>query len=246
VVRTPERDVPLTTWLGCWWGPTGDLDCVEEEVPPLAELPDVGSPEHIDFWFGVKGWTFDASFTQLGSDCPRSEGTKTVQVGARWFRLDPAGLAGDYRVDLSGYGPHAEFKRVPTSMSFVWHTPVDGPVDQPSASVSDSELQVSHLGFQPASAAAQLTIIDANGETTTRQLPDAGGNSDCESGLGGLFFQGDFDDPAISELGPGPYSYRIRLTLDGETYVGTGTDSKDAGTTVSDLVWSPPLPAYTG
>lgn len=255
VLRTPERDVRLTTWLGCWNGPSGNLDCVEEDAGPVAELPDVGSPEVVEFWFGVKGWTFTASFTQLGNNCPRSEDTKTVSTGDHWFRLKPAGLAGDYQVDLIGYGPHSEFKGVPTTMSFVWHTPVDGPVDQPKARVSVSDLDVSDIGFQPASATAQVRITDVNGETTTRRLPRNGGISDCESGQGGLYFQGDFDDPAIPELGPSPYSYRVRLTLDGETYVGTATSNDVAfgdargvgpGTSADVVVWSPPLPAYTG
>lgn len=254
VLRAPDRDVRLTTWLGCWNGPTGNLDCVEEAPVPLADLPDVGSPDHVDFWFGVKGWTFTATFTQLGDDCPRTEDTKTVPIRAHWFRLDPAGFAGDYRVDLTGYGPHSELKGVPTSMSFVWHTPVDGPVDQPKSRVSDASLELSDLGFRPTSATAQLTITDANGETTTRQLPWTY-SDDCESrGQGWLYFEGDFS-PAIPELGPSPYRYRVRLTLDGKTYVGTGTSKAGAyvdpigagpGTGTDDVVWSPPLPAYTG
>ena len=255
VLRTTDRDVRLTTTIGCWTGPSGHLECVEEPPVPVTDLPDAGSPDHIDFWFGVKGWTFDAELIELGSACPRTESARVVPVGDHWFRLAPAGFAGDYRVILSGYGPHAEFKGVPTGMSFVWHTPVDGPVDQPKSSVSVSHLQVSDLGFQPASATAQVTITDANGETTTRRLPGNSGSSDCESGQGWLYFEGDFDDPAIPELGPSPYRYRVRLTLDGETYVGTArsadvawSDATGAGPgTSADVVdWSPPLPAYTG
>jgi hypothetical protein len=108
------------------------------------------------------------------------------------------------------------------------------------ARVSDSDLEVSDLGFEPASAAAQVTITDANGKQTTRQLPPFGRERCATSALGGLHFQG---DPAIPELGPGPYSYCVRLTLDGETYVGTRETS---GPAPSDVVWSPPLPAYAG
>lgn len=252
VVRLPERDVALKTWLGCWWGPTGNLDCVEEEPEPLAELPDVGSPEFVDFWFGVKGWTFEASFTELGVACPRVEETKTVSTGGHWFRLDPAGLAGDYRVDLTGYGPESDFKGAPTQMSFVWHTPTDGPVDKPEARVSSlgGDLEVVSLGFQPTSATARLTITAANDASMTRPIPLWPPSGRPCTELGGLYFQGDDQDFAgASDLGPGPFTYLVRLTLDGKEYVGTGTypDDVRAGTAVSvELTWSPPLPAYSG
>ena len=249
VIRLPDRDVAPLLWLGCWSGPTGNSECVEELSTPVAVLPDVGRPEGIDFWFGVKGWTFDATFTEIGVDCPRSEHTKAVQVRSHWFHLDPAGLAGDYRVDLDGVGPHGGgVKAVPTAMGFVWHTTVDGPVDQPRARVSDSELMVADLGFEPSSVSAQVTITDATGMTTTRRLPRSGtdgcaesadGSFDTTDAQGGLNFAGDFDDPAIPKLGPRPYTYRVRLTLDGTRYVGiAGPDRK--------VTWTPPLPTYGG
>jgi hypothetical protein len=253
VLRAPDRDVRLKTWLGCWYGPTGGR-CVEEEPEPLAELPDIGGPRAVEFWFGGKGWTFDATFTQLGSGCPRSEARYAQSIGARWFRLKPAGFAGDYRVDLSGHGPHSGIKGVPTMMSFVWHTPVDGPADQPKARVSVGELEVSDLGFDPTSASAQVTITDDNGEETTRRLPAFPDGRCPLTVLGYLLFQGDFIDPAIPELGPAPYRYEVRLVLDGETYLGTAisdegayVDPRGAGPgTSADVVWSPPLPAYQG
>ena len=248
VLRLPDRDVPLKNRIGCWDGPTGNLDCIEEPTAPVSQLPDVGGPQGIDFWFGVEGWTFTATFTQLDVGCPRREITRAETTGDRWSHLAPAGLAGDYLVELSGVGPHGGFKGVPTTWSFVWHTPVDGPVDQPTAHVGGSELMVHALGFEPTSASAQVTITDADGVVTTRRLP--GAEEDCTLSVddadfdeghyrGELFFQGDFVDPSIPALGPGPYSYRVRLTLDGTTYVGTaGPDGR--------VTWSPPLPAYTG
>src|SRR5688572_3636654 len=35
VIRLPEQDVTLTTWTGCWTGPTGNLDCIDEAPPPI-------------------------------------------------------------------------------------------------------------------------------------------------------------------------------------------------------------------
>jgi hypothetical protein len=251
VIRLPDRDVAPLLWLGCWAGPDGHNDCVEELSTPVAALPDVGSPEGIDFWFGVKGWMFDATFNEIGVDCPRSERTKAVRVRSHWFHLDPAGLAGDYRVDLNGVGPHGGgSKGVPTALGFVWHTPVDGPVDQPRARVGDSELKVDDLGFEPSSASAQVTITDANGMTTTRRLPRSGTDNGCVAvtdadrsifdsteAQGGLYFAGDFDDPAIPKRGPGPYTYTVRLTLDGTLYVGTSGPGHK-------VTWTPPLPTY--
>jgi hypothetical protein len=240
IVRLPDRDVPLKTWRGCWRGPGGDSDCVEEAPPPVAELPDVGSPEAVSFWFGTKGWTFDAKLTRLDSECPRAEDTRTVSTGAHWFRLDPAGFAGDYRVDLVGHGPHADHRTLPTNMSFVWHTTRDGPVDQPRAHVSEDELMLYDLGSAPTRATAEVTITDAKGARTTRRLPAPRLDDHCRGQAEGyLLFQGDFVDPAIPELGPGPYSYRVRLTLDGTGYLGTaGPDGR--------VTWSPTLPPYAG
>ena len=251
VIRLPDRDVSLTAWLGCWDGPTGSLDCVEERPAPVAQLPDIGSPEGIDFWFGVQGWTFEATFTQLGVDCPRAESTRSVATRDHWFHLAPAGLAGDYRVDLVGQGPHGGEKGVPTAMSLVWHTPMNAPVDRPRAQVSDSELVVHALGYEPTAVSADVTVTDANGQATTRQLPLNSGSDPCSQSVdeawpfddeqhqGELFFQGDFDDPAIAALGPEPFSYRVRLILDGDRYFGTAGNN-------GRVTWSPPLPAYTG
>jgi hypothetical protein len=238
VVRLPDRDVTLKTWLGCWMGPKASAGCVEEPPTPIAELPDIGSPEAVTFWFGVKGWTFDATLTRLDSRCPRAEDTTTVATGAHWFRLDPAGYAGTYRVDLSGSGPHADHRTVPTRMSFLWHTPADGPVDQPRGRVGESELMLYDLGIAPTAATAKITITDADGESTTRELDAQRIGNDCESmAVGYLLFQGDFVDPEIPVLGPGPYSYRVRLTLNGTPYLGTaGRDGR--------VTWTPSLPAY--
>jgi hypothetical protein len=248
VLRLADRDVSLKNWIGCWDGPTGNLDCTEEPPDPVAKLPDAGDPAGIDFWFGVPGWTFEATFTQLGVDCPRAEHIRAVTTGDHWSHLAPAGLAGDYLVDLSGVGPHGGFKGVPTTWSFVWQTPVDGPVDQPNGQVGESELMVHALGFEPTSAAAEVTVTDADGESTTRRLPEAEGDCslsaddtefDGDDYRGELFFQGDFVDPSIPALGPRPYSYRVRLTLDGTTYVGTAAND-------GHVTWTPELPAYTG
>lgn len=247
VLRLADRDVSLRSWIGCWDGPTGNLDCAEEP-PAVAQLPDVGGPDGIDFWFGVDGWAFTASFTQLGVDCPRVEDTRAMTTGDQWFHLSPAGLAGDYLVTVDGRGPHGGFKGVPTGWSFIWHTPVDGPLDQPTTQVGDSELFVHDLGLEPAAASAEVTVTDADGETTTRRLPAAENGCaaavgdpelDESDALGELYFQGDFVDPSIPELGPRPHTYDVRLTLDGTTYRGTAAAD-------GQVTWTPALPAYTG
>jgi hypothetical protein len=216
----------------------------------------------VDFWFGVEDWDFQATFTELGEDCPRQYSVPAVRTGDQMFRVDPAGLAGRYRVDLFGRGERGD-----VIVSFLWTTPTDGPIDQPTAGMAliaagDDEptsyglgLGVGNLAFQPRQASAEVTVTAANGrsmvlDTQRDDLPAADahvkdGTCDAE---GSVSFDGD-DDQALqaAQLGPPPFTYRVRLTLDGKRYVGTAVWPRDeiadsAPNTV--LSFDPPLPAY--
>lgn len=265
VVRTAERDIRLKAWSGCWNFPSGKKDrhggiCFRGGPAPRAKLPSAGSPEAIDFWFGMPDYRFQATLTEIDVRCPRSEDAKVVPTGDHTFRIDPVGLSGRYRVDLHAKGAPAGS----ASYSFLWETPADGPLDEPSGYVGwvsghrkpgdlwsyGVEVGVDDLGFHPRTGHAKVTATAANGRSITVEIPLTRPSLRPCSRLGGFYFQ--TDDPAtqaVVDLGPAPFSYRVEMTLDGTRYVGTSTWPDDLIRGLhpyTRLTWKPPLPAYDG
>ena len=256
VLRLAERDVELKPSSYCWFGPP-DAEGISAGVCPhgytwTKDLDSVGSPGSVDFWFGVEDWSFEATFTELGVDCPREHTVQAVRTGDQTFRLDPAGPPGRYRVDLFGRGRHGS-----VSASFLWTTPTAGPSDQPAANIAlvhghgddlwahRLEVGVQDLAVQPQEADVEVTATAANGRSMTFDA-DLENHGECYA-EGSLFFTGDQVQQA-AQLGPAPVSYEVLLTLDGERYVGTAVWPRDvkageAPNTV--LTFDPPLPAYT-
>jgi hypothetical protein len=257
VLRLAGRDLELKPWSFCWNGPpnpdgTAPGLCVDG-YEQTKDLEGVGSPGSVDFWFGVEDWEFQATFTELGDDCPRQHTVRAMSTGDQTFRLDPAGPSGRYRVDLFGRGRHGS-----VSTSFLWTTPTDGPTDQPAADIAlvsgdgdelwayQLEVGVQDLAFQPQEADVKVTATAANGRSMTldAELQDYG---KCYA-EGSLFFRGE-QDPAqqAAELGPAPFTYEVLLTLDGIQYVGTAVwprDEKKDEAPNTVLTFDPPLPAY--
>ncbi len=98
VLRLAGRDLELKPSSYCWNGPPNRKGispgiCVDG-WPQTKDLESVGSPASVDFWFGVEGWGFEATFTELGVDCPRQHTAQAIRTGDQEFRLDPAGVPG--------------------------------------------------------------------------------------------------------------------------------------------------------
>ena len=258
VLRLFDRDVELRPWTYCWDGPPNREGTARglcaDGFAQMSDLEGVGSPTSVNFWFGVEDWHFQATFTELGVDCPRQNTVPATRTSDQTFRLDPAGPAGRYRVDLFGRGRQGS-----VSASFLWTTPTDGPTDQPAADIAlvsgdgdqlyayPPEVSVQDLAFQPQEADVEITATAANGRSITldAKLEDHG---ECYA-EGSLFFQGE-QDPAhqAALLGPPPFTYEVLLTLDGEQYVGTAVwprDEKKNEAPNTTLTFDPPLPAYT-
>jgi hypothetical protein len=258
VLRLGGRDVELKPWSYCWDGPPNSEGIAPgvcaDGYAQTKDLERVGSPGSVDFWFGVEGWDFQATFTELGVDCPRQHTVQGMRTGDQTFRLDPAGPPGRYRVDLFGRGRHGS-----VSTSFLWTTPTDGPTDQPAAYIAlvsgdgdelwayQLEVGVQDLAFQPQEADVEVTATAANGRSMTldAELEDHG---ECYA-EGSLFFRG-AQDPAqqAAQLGPAPFTYEVLLTLDSKQYVGTAVwprDEKEDEAPNTVLTFDPPLPAYT-
>jgi hypothetical protein len=125
VLRLAHRDLVLRPWTYCWSGPTDQFGLstgVRADGTPdkVADLPDAGRPDFVRFWFGVSGWEFQATFRQLGEKCPRQFTVYAASTGDHMFRLDPAGPAGRYQVDVFGRGNGGD-----VITSFVWTTGTD-------------------------------------------------------------------------------------------------------------------------
>lgn len=256
VARLAERDVSLTPWSYCWMGSGRGGKCVDGSPGKASDLDDIGTPDDVELWFGVDDWDFEATFAEIGVDCPRRFTVTADPTGRRTFRLDPAGPAGRYQVDLFGRGDGGS-----VSASFVWTTPKNGPVEQPAgtiALVDDSdkeltsyglELGVRDLGFQPRRATAEVTATAANGRSTTLTAKRDDIGDRCYE-YGSLFFRGDdAAAQAAAKLGPAPYTYAVVLTLDGKEYIGRATWPRDEvkdEAPYTTLTFDPPLPAFGG
>lgn len=254
VLRLADGDIELQPWTYCWTGPDGSGICTGGAPGNVSELDDIGRPESVNFWFGMPGWEFQATYSEIGVACPRENTIDATATGDQTFRLDPAGPAGRYQVDLFGRGKQGD-----VSASFIWTTPHSGPIDQPEAYIAlvagqDDELTsyglevgVQDLGFQPRQAIARVTATAANGRSMTLDT-EAEGHGGCYA-EGTVFLSGDDTEArAVAHLGPAPFTYKVTFTFDGQEYVGTAVwprDEKHDEAPNTTLSFNPPLPAYT-
>jgi hypothetical protein len=217
--------------------------------------PRVGSPEAVEFGFDLSGWAFeDVTFRERGSDCSRHITVAAERTGPRTFRISPAGLAGDWDVDIFGRGPDGD-----AVTTIRWQTPVDGTLPTAASGTAsvlaqhdgtlDSygvEVAVADLATHPQRASATVTVTSAAGASTTiRTRPQL----DCYSAGSISFGASAAAGRAALGLGDGPFEYEVDLVVDGTPYTGRATwpddEIEDYAPNVA-LVWTPPLPTYAG
>lgn len=111
-----------------------------------------------------------------------------VKVGARLFRIDPAGLTGTWRIDVFGYGTEG----ADAVASVLWRTPSDGTMPKPTATGSlftmtdgrrtapygGPEIHLRDLATTPRVASGTWTVTDDNGATVS--VPLTRTKSTCE------------------------------------------------------------------
>ncbi len=242
-----DRMVVMAPWSYCY------ANACIDGMPPEG-LDHVGSPDAVRFSFPEPGWTFEATFKEAGDECGRSITIPAEATDGHEFEVPAAGPADDWEVDLFGRGPGGD-----VIYTFGWTTPTLGTLPEPDGylgliSVSGdethvygAELSINDLASTPANATAVITLTAANG--ATRTLAPMHPTRDC-MGEGQLFFRGpDSLVQGLEDLGPFPYSYTVKLTMDGTTYTGTAVYPDDE---IKDLepytalTFDPPLPAYMG
>jgi hypothetical protein len=247
VLQLEDGPVELAPWTYCLGNGCAD------GAPP-AEPHDVGDPAEVAFTFDRDGWEFDATFRERGRDCARMISVPVETTREREFLVRPAGLAGDWDVDVWGRGDGGD-----VITTFRWHTPVDGRMPEPaSGSVAvladhdgelDSygvELFLSNLAAQPGDASALITVTGADGRTATIEPRRRGG---CYSEGDVAFGASRSKGLAATEIGAGPFTYVVEVALDGQVFVGTGEWPTDEHPDIAPhvpLVWEPALPSYAG
>ena len=251
-LRLPGGGVEkLTTWSYCLPG-----ICADGWRGDGRSLFTVGSPEHVDFTFGVPGWDFEATLAEPGEGgCLRQVPTRVERLDAHTFRVFPAGPAREWVVDLFGRGQDGS-----VSGSFRWTTPTAGELPmEATGSLSvladhdgqlDSygvELGISQLDRLPERASATIEVISDNGRATTIDL--GAQRVRCRMGAGGLSFDRQDAAQAAIDLGGDSFTYVVHLTMDGVDYTGTAhwpEDTNEEITPAVPLAWTPALPGYAG
>jgi hypothetical protein len=244
-VRFFDQSVELIPYTYCYR--TGCVDGGPSSVP------DVGAPERVTVEFPLKNWSFTASFAASGDDCGRIQSTPLSSNGDGSFLLEPVGFAGAYDVTLFGEARGGGDLFV----AFRWTTPTDGPLPTPRAYLAllsnddpvtsyGVELHVSNLAETPSSERAIITVRASNGRRITFEATPA--DRDCLP-EGTVYWDGpDAKGLAAAGLGEAPFTYRVKLILDGVRYMATATwpdDEIQGEEPAVRLDFFPALPALT-
>lgn len=113
-VQVGGTTVALPAWTYCLPGV-----CVDG-VPPANPIS-VGSPEAVTVTIDQPGWNLAATLRDTPAPCTRQYAALTTALPGGSWRLEPAGPAGPYDVQLSAAAASGD-----ASATFRWTTPNDG------------------------------------------------------------------------------------------------------------------------
>ncbi|MBA3780706.1 MAG: hypothetical protein H0X12_02505 [Nocardioides sp.] len=251
VVTASGEQLDLRPWTICITNGCAD------GAPDDDNLPKVGSPDSVTFGFDLAGWTFeDVRFRELGP-CPRHITVAAEKVGPRSFRIDPAGPAGRWAVDISGRGPAGD-----AVTTIEWRTPTAGQLPEQATGsaavladhdgVLDSygvEVYLADLDRPYSPDAATITVTGSNRDSVELTAARNETGKTCYSAGDLAFVADDAEGRRAIDVGPGPFNYSARVRLGDTTYVGTGTWPEGETEEIAPhvpLTWDPPLPVYAG
>ncbi len=242
-MRAGGTELTLDPWTACW-----GAVCYDGQPPEV--LPDIGRAPEVLVEFPVPDWEFTATVQPAEQDCGRRQTHSLAPLGNNIHRLVPLGPADDYDVLLFGSGAGGD-----VLVSFRWTTPTDGVMPVPTAVASiladhdgalDSygvELPISNLATTPDDVTGEVTVTASDGAAHTFPL----NRQDFDCSEGSIYLTAPTEEGlAAAELGSAPFTYEVRLELDGTTYVGTGVwpDGVDPECAPCvPLSFTPPLPA---
>ncbi|GII58356.1 hypothetical protein Pth03_67450 [Planotetraspora thailandica] len=244
VMRGGGRQVSLRAFTYCYRNTCAD--------GRPEHLPDLGSVAgEITLSSPLKGWTFEATLRQPATawpePCDVRIPARLVPASPQTWRLEPAGPAGSYRIDVSGRGPDGGDLFAAFAVTLMR----SGPAPEPRASLSafhdnqgeadnygSFELAVAHLGETPREATATLTVTGRNGRAAYELARQDDG---CQA-RGEAAFRAEVPIEKVrGAVGREPYTIGVELVLDGRRHtatvawpggVGSDPDAGDALTPV--------------
>lgn len=226
IVRYDDTELRLRPYTACTNG-----GCVDGFDP---SPPTIGAPAELLVAFADAGYEHLEVTQRSGDDeCrARTIEASVTDVGNGWWRVSPAGPAGDYTISLFAHGTAGD-----AAADLRWTTPHTRPLPDVAATLSliadhdgipDSygvELTVANLPETPREASAAITVTSAGGASHTI----TGTRITQCTGDGTLRFEAPASEGrAAAALGGFPFEYRVELTIDGEVHTGTGTFPDDA------------------
>jgi hypothetical protein len=186
----------------------------------------LGESTEVIVSFPERGWSFEADFARAGAtSCDRRQRAALEPVGDGRYRLRPHGFAGRYDVTLLGRGTKEAQHGGDVFATFRWQTPIEGPLPTPGATANiltgqngevDSygvDLVVGNLRTTPVTATARAVVTSSNGRSLALDL--SRDREGCIPG-GSVKFTGSQEQGiAAAALGPPPFTYDLRLEIDG-------------------------------
>lgn len=256
LVLTGEEWTPVDVASTCWQHEESGFCADGFTTPPYVTA--TPGTEAI-FAFPLQGWSFTASAQPLASPkrdlgpCTRFFDA-TVTASGSAFQASVEGPAGRYLVHLFGQGPQGS-----VSSSFAWTTTTtrpSPPAEGYLALLTDIDGELSSYGVEVSvrgldrgypDARATATVTAADGSSQTYGPYGQRDRNSCDDGS--VFISSPHDEPwPTPVLGPGPYTYRVKLVLGEQTHTGTAVwprDERPDEAPNTDLVFDPPLPNYS-
>jgi hypothetical protein len=255
-LHAPEGDVELPAYTWCI-----DSGCADGPAPE--NPPETRGAGPLTLSYPQPGWSFAADLRRPGraTGCDRTMHVTMDAADDGSLQLPAVGPAGRWQVDVTGYAEQGG----DLLTTFLWSTPTDaaqlpvargqvGLLGPPSLSQDQGlegygpSLYLTGLAAEPRNVSADVTLSDGVASATYPLHPVA--KDPCPDD-GAVSLEGEHPTEAVDlpELGEPPYTYDVRLVMDGEEYVGTGSWPEGLDPPNSNqvsLTWSPALPAWDG
>lgn len=249
-------DAPPPLVLGGARGPVAALlstscwgnGCFDSFIPDAEDAPDVGRLASLDAAFPVLGqWSITLGDLDGSYGCATYPGL-LEPLDDTHFTLTPSGPGGErfagyfaYAAggDTSGYWRWTVPERDGVPLAWValtQNSPSSGGMARLAVVLDDAAVD--------GDVAATVTVTAADGTRT--EIEPAKVDQHCRGdGFVELATPYNYPQRRIDGLGPAPYAYAVDLTLDGQTYHGTGTWSGEHTEHGGDarLTFEPALPS---